>query len=320
MNQPFKRNYLQHALAVGRWMRLNAATGSIDPLTYVLEIRCDGREQRFQPQFILERPDGQVGFTPQLAPNVSGFVGWLPYFNKTWPIAQDKQAFKEFAIRVGIATPIWVADPEATRGAFIVKVRRSTFGRGLRGPFEARTTVPMGDGEYCEQFIAGKLLKAWFWNDQLAVAELVDMPGVRGDGLRTLRQLISGRLGSDDPFPNDLEALASIQGLSLDAVVTADRIALADYRYMSVLNPARMVDHDVRQAIAGGPLEAQLLSAGAHCWAAVLQEMRDGTAFSLDGIVDAKGKIWFLEANCNPQFHPAFYDAMLNSTFQAEKK
>ena len=33
MNQPFKRNYLQHALAVGHWMRQNAATGSIDPLT-----------------------------------------------------------------------------------------------------------------------------------------------------------------------------------------------------------------------------------------------------------------------------------------------
>ena len=28
-----------------------------------------------------------------------------------------------------------------------------------------------------------------------------------------------------------------------------------------------------------------------------------------------KGKIWFLEANCNPQFHPAFYDTMLDGIF-----
>ena len=43
--------------------------------------------------------------------------------------------------------------------------------------------------------------------------------------------------------------------------------------------------------------------------------VRDGTAFSLDGVVDAKGQVWFLEANCNPQLHPAFYDVMLNGIF-----
>lgn len=73
MNQPFKRNYLQHALAVAHWMRQNDATGGVDPLSYILEIRCNGRERRFQPQFFLEQANGQVAFTPQLTPNVSGF-------------------------------------------------------------------------------------------------------------------------------------------------------------------------------------------------------------------------------------------------------
>ncbi len=318
MNQPFKRNYLQHALAVGHWMRQQGATGTIDPLTYILEIRCNGRERRFQPQFVLEQADGQTGFTPQLAPNVSGFVGWLPYFNKTWPIAQDKLDFKEFAASAGIRTPKWVVDPAQARGTFIVKARRSTFGRGLRGPFEAASAVAIAEGEFCEQFIVGKLLKAWYWNDQLAVADLVDMPAVRGDGLRTLRQLISAKLVPTDRFPGDVQALAVIQGLSLDGVVPANRTALADYRYMSALNPALTTDHDVRQKITGTPLEAQLLKAGAHCWAAVPEDRRPGTVFSLDGVVDSNGQVWFLEANCNPHLHPAIYDVMLNGIFCIE--
>jgi hypothetical protein len=315
MNQPFKRNYLQHALAVGHWMRQNSATGGIDPLNHILEIRCNGRERRFQPQFVLEQATGQLGFTPHLAPNVSGFVSWLPYFNKTWPIAQDKLAFKEHAAREDIRVPNWTTDPAQVRGTFIVKSRVSTLGRGLRGPFEAASAVTLADGEYCEQFIVGQLMKAWFWNDELAVAELVDMPTVRGDGLRTLRQLISAKLAPTEPWPADLEPIAAIQGLSLDGVVPANRKALADYRYMSVLNPATRIDHNVRQKLKGSALESQLLQAGARCWAAVPEDRRQGTVFSLDGVVDPEGQIWFLEVNCNPLLHPAFYESMLNGIF-----
>lgn len=313
--QAFKRNYIQHALAVNHWMRQHGATGTIDPTTYVLELRCNGIERRFHPQFLLEKQGGDVAYVPHLVPSVSGFVGWLPYLNKIWPIAQDKLAFKDFAARSGVRTPQWVTDPALTRGAFIVKARRSTFGRGLRGPFEARSAVLLNDGDYCEQFVAGKLLKALFWNDRLAVAELVDMPTVRGDGMRTLRQLISAQLGADDRLPAGLEELAAVQGLALDAVVPAGRAALADYRYVSALNPAQAVDHDVRETIRGDALEAQLLDAGAHCWAEVPKDVREGTAFSLDAVVDDHGRAWFLEANCNPQLHPAFYGSMLDAIF-----
>ena len=247
----FKRNYLQHALAVSHWLRRHGAAGTIDPLTHLLEIRCGAREQRFQPQFILELGEGEVAYRPQLTHNVSGFVGWLPYFNKTWPIAQDKLAFKAHALSAGICTPRWVADPALARGTFIVKPRRSSFGRGLRGPFEPASAVSVaegvdGDGEYCEEFIVGKLLKAMYWNDELAVAEMVDMPTVRGDGRRTLRQLISARLAPTDRWPAGLEPLAAIQSLSLDGVVPARRAVLADYRYVSALNPAQTVVQTVR--------------------------------------------------------------------------
>ena len=318
--QAFKRNYLQHALAVSHWLRQRGATGAIDPLTHVLEIRCGGREQRFEPQFVLELGDGEVAYRPRLTQNVSGFVGWLPYFNKTWPIAQDKLEFKGYALSEGICTPKWVADPALALGTFIVKSRRSSFGHGLRGPFEPASALTLAEGEYCEQFIVGKLLKAMYWNDELAVAELVEMPTVQGDGLRTLRQLISVRLAPTDRWPTELEPLAAIQGLSLDGVVPARRVALADYRYVSALNPAQTVDHDVRQKIKGSTFEAQLLEAGARCWAAVPVDKRAGTMFSLDAVVDQKGQVWFLEANCNPQLHPGCYDVMLNSIFRDPAK
>ncbi len=38
--------------------------------------------------------------------------------------------------------------------------------------------------------------------------------------------------------------------------------------------------------------------------------------FSLDAIEDAEGCLWFLEANCNPQLHPACYPWMLNAIFE----
>ena len=93
------------------------------------------------------------------------------------------------------------------------------------------------------------------------------------------------------------------------------RSAIADYRYMSLLNPATSRDHDVRERIRGTELEAQLRNAGEHCWLAIPKEIRDGTMFSIDGMADPGGNIWFLETNCNPQLHPAAYEAMLDGVF-----
>lgn len=315
MSQPFKRNYLQHALALGHWMSTHGAQGGIDPFTHALDIRHQERTVRFFPQFVVEDRHGSPRFTPQLRSGVSGFVGWLPYFNKVWPIAQDKLAFKAHAQRQGLRTPAWCATPSDMSGPVLVKQRHSTFGRGLRGPFRKADDVDLAADEYLEAFILGQLLKAWYWDDQLAVVELVQMPTVRGDGLRTLRQLITAKLAPTDPWPNDLDPLAALQGVTLDTVLPPQCETLADYRYLSVLSPASRVDHNVRDQITGTPLEDQLLAAGARCWTAVPDEHRRGTAFSLDGVVDAEGQVWFLEANCNPQLHPAFYDTMLKGVF-----
>lgn len=319
MSQPFKRNYLQHALAVSEWMARRGARGGIDARTQVMEIACGGRTQRFFPQFVIENADGSIGFAPGMVPNVSGFVGWLVHPGAGSPATQDKLAFKVLAAEKGLRTPRWTEQASQARGAVLVKRRRSTFGSGQRGPYEVGPgSVPalvLSDGEYCEQFIVGRLVKAWFWNDELAVAEVVEMPTVRGDGRSTLRELIAGRLHAGERWPAGLQALLALQGLGLDEVLGSGAIALADYRYLSVLNPAMSADCNVRPQLSGTRLEAALLEAGRAVWSQLAEFGRADTAFSLDGIVDRKDDLWLLEANCNPQLHPAFYDLMLDRLF-----
>ena len=321
MPQPFKRNFLQHALAVSQWMKSADAKGGMDPRTLAMEISLGGKAVRFVPQFVTENEGGLIGFTPELGFNVSGFVGWYPYFGKTWIEAQDKRAFKRYAQSVGLRVPAWTVCVEEVKGPFLVKHRRSTLGRSMRGPFVAapppapQASVQLDDGEYCEQFIFGKLLKAWYWNGSLCVIEAVPMPTVKGDGRSTARQLISQALPSGEPWSEAHDHLLTLQGCDAAFPLPAGVEVVSDYRYMSALNPAIGTDYNIRREIVGSDLERQLEHAGRLCLACIPADIREHTAFTLDGIVDAAGIVHFLEANCNPLLHPAFYAPMLDSIF-----
>lgn len=315
MSRAFKRNFLQHALAVRRWCERHGARGGIDPFSMSMDLALNGKQVRFRSQFVVEPVPGQIGFVPVLDVGVAGFVGWFPYGGKAWPISQDKLVFKQFAREAGLKVPAAGLDPAGVRGPYVVKRRRSTLGRGLRGPYAAGTAPALVEDEYWEQFVPGKMLKAWFWDAEPVVVEVIDLPTVRGDGVKTMRQLIEDQLPPGAPFPEDVDGLAAWQGLTLDGVLAAQRSVIADYRYMSLLNPATASDHDVRERIRGTFFEAQLREAGARCWAAIPQEIREGTMFSIDGMVDPEGNVWFLETNCNPQLHPAVYAAMLDGVF-----
>ena len=323
--QAYKRNYLQHAFAVSHWMHARGAEGGIDPLSHILEVRCNGRTKRFQPQFVIELADGGVGYAPHLVPDVSGFVGWLPYYGKAWPEAQDKLAFKAHAAKAGLRTPLWTTTPSEARGTYIVKARRASLGRGLRGPFDAphvETLARRGEhvDEYCEQFVIGRLLKALYWNDRLVVAEIVDMPTVRGDGKASLRELTIERAGVAHTRMATFESLMAVQGLNLDSVMVPNEVAVIEYRWVSPLNPAITQDCDMKRRIVDTPLEQQLSDAGRACLAAVPEDRRANTALSLDGVIDRGRQIWFLEANCNPQLHPSFYSSMLDDIFFDERR
>ena len=109
-----------------------------------------------------------------------------------------------------------------------------------------------------------------------------------------------------------------MQGLGLASVPAPGRRVVLEWRYISPLNPSNHVDQDARAALRGTPLEAQLQQAGRTCLAAVPPAMRRHTAFSLDGVVDAQDRVWWLEVNCNPLLHPAVYETMLDALFLRE--
>ena len=318
---PFKRNFLQHALAVGEWMTAHRATGGLDVVTLQMQISLGGKSVRFYPQFTTRPAEGDVCFIAQLQPGVDGFVGWYPYQRKVWPAAQNKIAFKQIAQRAKIRIPAWSRQLDDAKGVFLIKSETSSFGLGQRGPYVRKLgqdipdNLQLADGEYIEQFILGRLLKAWFWDDRLAVLELSPMPFVEGDGVRSVAQLLQKKLPPNETFPSSLDSLLRVQGKTQASVPSPSEPVVVDYLYTSPLNPAATQDHDIFPQSHGTALAAQLASAGQTLWAAIPAELRQGTVMSVDGVVDEKGQIWFLEANCNPQLHPSIYDHMLNAVF-----
>ncbi len=269
MRQPFKRNHLQHALAISSWMQKHGAQGGLDPGNMVMEISLGGITRRFFPQFAVPVPDGGTGFVFNLQPGVNGFVGWRPFMPKGWPIAQSKLEFKRFTQRTGLRTPAWTHDPQAVKGAFLIKHHHSSLGKGQRGPFIAplppqpQPQIDLAAEEYCEQFIMGKLLKAWYWCDQLAVVELMDMPFVDGDGQNTVAQLV---WQATDQFSSTPVAhLLALQGLKAEDVPAKGQRVTTAYQYMDESNIAHYVDHNCMNRIQGHPLAAQLHQAGQLC-------------------------------------------------------
>lgn len=314
LEQSFRRNFLQHALAVSTWMQQHDAGGGIDPKTMGMEIARGDRAVRFYPQFVVEQ-QGRMSFVPRLQPGVSGFVGWIPAPGKGWKEAADKLAFKEFARAHGLRTPLSGGPGTLPACDYLVKKAVSTLGRHLHGPFPAARRQAIPQGHFWEQFVRGRVVKAWYWNGELAVVELVQMPTVIGDGHRTLAELALQALGpvaAAKPPPADLIAL---QGLTLASVPAAGQRVELEYRYISPLNPSNHADQNAREAIRGTGVEEQLVRAGRACLQALPEADREDTAFSLDGVLDPQDRLWLLEVNCNPLLHPAFYGTMLDALF-----
>ncbi len=321
MEQAFKRNYLQHALAVKAWLQANQAQGSVDAATLGLSVNHRGRTRNFLPQFMTGKGDA-LSYVLQLQPGVNGFVGWLPGPVRGWPAAQSKLAFKAFAKAAGLATPAWTLDLAQAKGAFVVKQDKSSFGNGLQGPFyaspppAAQPDLVLPPGAYVEQFVVGQLIKAWYWNGALVVAEVVPMPSLRGDGRSSLKELLVLRLGAHGAWTHVHTAVVALWGLVPAFVPPEGKDVVVDYRYLSDLNPAIHTDCNAAGQIKGTPLQAQLVQAGQAMNQVVGPAIASGYAMTLDAVLDVSGTVQFLEANCNPLLHPAFYPSMLDEIFK----
>ncbi|MEA3194557.1 MAG: hypothetical protein QOD26_2890 [Betaproteobacteria bacterium] len=316
---------IDHVAAVkacGEQLGFRAAVGISN---LALDIEKSGIHVRFQPRFVyLDEKRGGFNYTPYFRPGVLGFCGWLPYFNKVWPIALDKLAFKEFVRERGLRTPQWWTSSARDVTDFIVKAKSGSFGQGMRGPFRALDgsgeVQALRDGEFYERLIAGTIVKAWYWNAEPRCLELQPQPRLTGDGKRSIRELIVAYLGQADPkadrwmkYQVGFSQLFAWQGKTLDSVLAAGESVIASIRYASTLQQAHQDNRNVLAIHADAPLGQELRDIGETLRQAIPEELRQGVLFTVDGVLDDDGKLWLLEMNPNPTIHPDVYPAMMKS-------
>jgi hypothetical protein len=315
----FRLDFFWHTRVIHSCLEDFEAKASIDLNTYSLEIVARNRNYRFHPRFHA-RYGERSAYVSLPDEHVVAFNGWLPYFNKHWPIAQAKLDFKEFCRQRGLRTPRMWQRAEPDLRDFIVKNERSSFGEGLRGPFSrhdpADPQQQLGVRDYYEQFVRGTIVKAWYWEDRLAALELYAMPAVTGDGASTLRTLIqracrNGRIPQWDKY----EAVVRYEGRSLEDVPAEGESVLADYRYFSYLLQSFSDTSSSLERYKDSPVLAQLAEFGPTLWGGVPEDLRPATLYTVDAIADADDKVWLLEMNCNPATHPEAYPLMFERLF-----
>jgi hypothetical protein len=317
----YKVNLFFHAKSIHEFLPRfgEDAVAVVGLRTFRLEVRARNRFYYFTPQFVY-REEGRIRYTPNPEPRTRGFIGWLPYFNKRWPIATDKLAFKAYCVANGVRTPQFWRSASGSVKNFIIKQSNSSFAYGIRGPFRVieggPTELKPQDAEYYEAFVPGTIAKAWYWDGELVCLEMREMPTVSGSGKDSLYVLICAKAPSAaPPDRGEFEALVRFQGYSLDNVLEPGKSVLADFRYGSSLFPTSLENANVLPDYRGTEVERQLSEAGAACWKGIPEELRASTLFTLDAVVDDAKQVWFLEMNCNPMVHPDTYLPMFESLF-----
>jgi hypothetical protein len=321
----YRLGFLSHVRAANEAAAALGLHAAVELGDYTLGVSGNGRSFRFYAQFLHERHGSGLAYSPQAADSVVGFLGWLPYFNKRWPIATDKPAFKEYCRANGLRVPATLSSPGDDLRDFVVKLPLSSFGAGLRGPFASRQAAEsagaLTPGAFCEAFVRGRIVKAFYWNERLVCVEILDMPTVTGDGVSALRKLLERKLGSRSAagvWPLFAE-IAAYSGLTLDTIPSKGRQVLADYRFSSRLMPWNPGNTNVLADIKDSPLARRLADCGRPLWLGIPEPLREGTLFSVDAIADDQDQLWFLEMNCNPVCHPDVYPAMLEWLFSSDK-
>ncbi len=316
----FKIGTLHHVRALQPLLQRYKAEASIDAATFVLQVRARNRYYSLYPQF-MSTVDGRTRYSTQPDEDVLGFVGWLPYFNRRWPIGTAKFPFKEYCAANGLRTPRMWRSPAADLRDFVVKINTGSFGQGLHGPFRSLDPsnpkqVLGGDGYY-EAFIGGRILKAFFYEDRLACLEMLDMPSVEGNGKSSVRELVTPRLGPRTPQHEwqVLSEIVAFDGLTLDSVPEAGRRVVFDFRYGSSAHPITYRNTNVLPGMQDSPVVRELVESGRALWQGIPPELREATLFSVDAIADEGNHVWLLEMNCNPVCHPDVYPLMFERLF-----
>jgi hypothetical protein len=317
---PYKLDILSHVKSIAACLPQFGATASMNLETLGLEISARNRYYQFRPQFIVRKGD-RTQYSPHPSSDATGFIGWLPYFNKRWGFATDKLDFKGFCASNGLTTPAYWQSAQGGLHDVLIKHRKSSFGVGIRGPY--RTIDPaqpahcLEEGEYYENFVPGRIAKVWYWNAKAVALEVHAMPRTSGNGKATLRELVEPELQGlpQSPDRRVLQDVAAYQDLTLNSVISKGQQVLIDFKYGSPLTLTKGGHRNIIEQYEGTKIGQQLAANGRVFWQAVPEAIRENTLFTVDAIIDDEERVWLLEANCNPTGHPDIYPAVLESLF-----
>ncbi len=312
---------LWHCWMVQSCLAQLGGEAALDLGSFLLEVRALNRYYRLYPRFLFRSGD-QVVFADRLSRNIDGFAGWLPYVNKRWPIGSGKFAFKQFCLDRQLPTPRFWRHAAPEMRAFLIKHDESSCGHGMRGPFphydqgDARQSLQAQ--EYYEEFVPGRTIKAWYWEERLVSVESRPMPMIAGDGTSTVRELLErakrpGMKLNWERF-NDI---AQYQGLQLETVLPKAEARLADFRFGSPLVQAVPDTMATLERHKDFPFVEELVRIGRIFWRGIPEDVRPATLYTVDGIVGSDGRLSLLEMNCNPAVHTEVYPFMLERLFGA---
>jgi hypothetical protein len=319
-----------HFGAVQRWANETGAAANLDVRDFSMEVKHRGRYYRMYPMF-RGSANGRVMHLSQLTPDVIGFGGWRPYQTLTHPHSSDKKLFKAWLQECGLPCPAaldCIGEPPGTD--YVLKERNGSFGRGLYGPYRGGTAPADGAahraarGElFGEQFVAGRMLKVWYWGAKPFFAHAQDYPVITGDGHRTVRQFLEERLELAGLAWNTLEQKTTVadclafQGRVLSDVLAAGQTAWIDYRYAQLYEASSGAssasDNQLDALVqASGEQTARLGQALAQL---LRQTMPAPVVITVDGLLDQEGRIWWLEMNTNSIVPPEGYATMFADLF-----
>jgi hypothetical protein len=312
----FSTNFFEHLRYFTRTANSRGAAGEFKLGSMDATVRLADREVEFRAQYMIRRPDGSLTYTMQFDDGAQGFVGWLPYFNKRWPEAVEKIAFKTRVATAGLPTPLWsTGTVSAELGDFVIKRVKGSLGQGMRGPFKAAAagSTVLGEDEFAERYFLGPIGKAWYWNDRVLTLELQDPPTVTGDGLATIAELV--KRGSRRAQVEDETDFSRYRGFRWSDTPARGERVIVDFRYGSLCYPFHYASLDRYEELKDGPVVAKLNEWGPVFWSFIPETIRQGTLYSVDFVIARDGGIRLLEMNCNPVVPPEAYETIFDSLF-----
>lgn len=304
--------FMHHLEAVQAWAHTSGVHVHLASGNLTLTLSRGGQHWLLVPRFV-QQTAGKLSYT-HLRQKDTTFVGWVMPDTPKINLAQDRKIFKKFATDAGLLVPSDWSSGTNIGADFVIKNRKSSLGGSIKGPFKTSTPpLPLADGEFYEQFVVGQPMRAWFWSDQVVALEVVDQPYLLGDGVRTVAALLQPRGSIDVPLPiKQAEAYLNWQGLGVNTVLADQQKAYLSFSHSSSFHTPKVVDVNVLGKTHES-VRAQLTRAAKQVMHRLSSVHQKDFLYTLDGVLDARARIWFLEISNHPMVHPSVYPHMLNS-------